>query len=362
MATKQDKNPLKKNQSSILENTPAIPPLLPSLKAISTPPPLPPVEPIKVSKIIVTFQDPGTMRGVKGIEFLLDGYYKELLQFGDIREFEIPVGEHTAKMILNGVVKRSSKELRLSLREGQIVCIEGVYSTTMGTMNIRFASDQSPSGKLIELQKKTNESNCNLCGNKSLNGETTIVITSKLGKQERVGNSIITHYSDLHRIRVFICGDCKKDKESFAKAVGKKDSEFGRIGEFSFWRDKDFQYFHLDSGGAAYLFIKDRMKDKNVTLTFHSPKQTVVSSSQFQGGIWIDGILIALLSYQKGFNVSINVVEGKHTISLGAAILNDNTRLTVYTEENKTYEFDCKIDRMMGGVKLISRFPSGQGI
>lgn len=311
------------------------------------------------------------MRGLKGIEFLLDGYFKELLQFRDVREYEIPAGEHTAKMILNGVVKRSSKELRFSLREGQIVCIEGVYDPIMSGMIIGFARDQSPIGKLFELQKKTDVSNCNLCGNKSLNGEMTIVITGKLGKQEKVGNSIISSYYDLHRIRVFICSDCKKYKESFAKAVEKKDREFGRIGEVSYWRDKDFPYFKLDSGGTAYLFIKDKMKDelddcaqnKSVTLTFHSPRQTILSSFEFQGGIWIDNILIALLSYKKGFDFSISVAEGKHTISLEAPILNNNkSRMTVFTEKNKTYEFDCKIDRIMGGLKLISRFPSGQGI
>ena len=305
------------------------------------------------------------MSGVKGIEFLLDGNRKELLQFGDIKELRFRLANIPAKMILHGVINRSSKELKFSLSEGQIVCIDGEYNPTWGNMSIELARDQSPDGKLIGLQKKVNESICNVCGKKSLNGETTIVITAKIGEKQMLGNTIYQNYSDLHRIQVFICSDCKKDKGSFAKAVVKKDTEFGRIGEFGYWRDKDFQYSKLQSGSADYLFIKDKMKDelddqtqnKNVTLTFHSPKNFSVSKFQFQGGIWIDGILLALLSYEKGFDISINVGAGKHTISLGAAIFNQNTRLTIYTEENKIYEFDCKIDRIKGGVKLIPRFP-----
>jgi hypothetical protein len=325
---------------------------------------LPIMESIKSTKVIVSFQDPESLSGVKGIEFLLDGNSKGLLQFGDIKEFEIPAGEHTAKMILHGVVKRSSKELNFSIREGQIVCIEGNYSRAWGTMNIGLARDQSVSGKLIELQKKVNESICNVCGKKSFNGETEIVVTGRIGEKERHGNTIVQNYTDLHRIRVFICGECKKGKGSFAKAVMKKDTEFGRIGQFGYWRSKDFPYFNLPSGSVAYLFIKDKMKDelddhsqnKNGTLIFHSPRTGGLYGSQFQGGIWIDGILIALLSYEKGFDISINVSAGKHTISLGTAILNDNTRLTVYTEENKTYEFDCQTDRIKGGINLIPRF------
>ena len=299
------------------------------------------------------------------IEFLIDGINTGSMRFGDIKEFETPPGAHKAKLLLHGIVKRSSKELKFSLKEGQIVYIEGEYSLAWGNMKIGLGRGLPPGRKLTEPEEKAIERTCNVCGKKSLDGETTIAVTAKEGAKERLGNTIVQNYVDLHRIRVFVCSDCKKDKESFKKAVVNKDTEFGRIGAFSYWSEKGFNYSNLKSSNVGYLFIKDALKDElndptsinNVTLTFHSPKIKAVWRDQFQGGIWIDGILLALVSYKTGFDLSINVGAGNHRVSSGAAIFNQNTKLAIDTEENKVYEFDCQLDRKLGGIKLIPRFP-----
>lgn len=88
------------------------------------------------SIVVITIKDPGFLVGVRGIEFLLDGRGQGVLQFGDIKEFEVHLGQHVAKVILHGVIDRSSKELRFSLGEDQTVRIEGKYSRLWGNMSI----------------------------------------------------------------------------------------------------------------------------------------------------------------------------------------------------------------------------------
>jgi hypothetical protein len=91
------------------------------------------------SKLVVTLKDPGFLLGVSGIDFLLNGRSLSLMHFGDTKEFEIEAGEHVAKLILHGVVDRSSKNLKFSLGEGESVRMEGKYSRAWGNMNISLA-------------------------------------------------------------------------------------------------------------------------------------------------------------------------------------------------------------------------------
>jgi len=117
--------------------------------------------------------------------------------------------------------------------------------------------------------------------------------------------------------------------------------------------DQGFDYFKN--------IMKDELEDnslgKTSTLLFHSKNHFLVE--QYPGRLYVDGILLAFNSYGRGFHIPIKVGKGKHTINIvvGLFRLNLAKGFTVNVEEGKTYDFDCTIDRMMGGVKLIPRFP-----
>ena len=86
--------------------------------------------------IIVRLKDPGFLAGIQAIEFIVDGKPKGLLQFGETKEFEIDPGKHAAKIILHGIIRRSSKQLEFSVDKGKIINIEGKYSRVWGKINI----------------------------------------------------------------------------------------------------------------------------------------------------------------------------------------------------------------------------------
>jgi len=88
------------------------------------------------AKAVVTLLDPGYLAGVVGIEFVVDGFILSNIQFGETREYEIEPGNHIAKVVLHGVITRTSKELPFSVEKGQTVNIEGKYSRAWGKINI----------------------------------------------------------------------------------------------------------------------------------------------------------------------------------------------------------------------------------
>ena len=92
------------------------------------------------SKVVITLKNPGFLAGVQNIEFELDGKHIESMHFGDRKEFEIAAGDHAARLILHAIANRSSKELKFSLAEGQMVAIEGKYSRLWGNMGIGLVS------------------------------------------------------------------------------------------------------------------------------------------------------------------------------------------------------------------------------
>jgi hypothetical protein len=218
---------------------------------------------------------------------------------------------------------------------------------------------------VIQAEKK-----CDACGKLSVHYEEAIVITAN-SQDYRDGSTKIHKNTDFHRIRICICTDCLKDRASGKTAVINKDKEFGRVGPFNYWAEIEaMEVFkniwatnNINNQGFDYFknIMKDEFDDaspdKTSTLLFHAKKHFLVE--QYPGRLYVDGILLAFTSYGRGFDMPIKVGNGRHTINIvvGLNRLNLARGFTVNVEEGKTYEFDCDIDRMMGGVKLNPRFP-----
>jgi RNA polymerase subunit RPABC4/transcription elongation factor Spt4 len=217
---------------------------------------------------------------------------------------------------------------------------------------------------VIQAEKK-----CNACGKQTVHWEEAIVITAN-SEDYRDGSTKIHKNTDFHRIRICICADCLKDRASGKKAVINKDTEFGRVGSFNYWAESEaMEVFkniwatsNINNQGFDYFknIMKDELddnsQDKSSTLLFHAKNHFLVE--QYPGRLYVDGILLAFNSYGRGFDMPVKVGKGKHTINIvvGLFRLNLAKGFTFNAEEGKTYEFDCNIDRMMGGVKLIPRF------
>jgi len=215
-----------------------------------------------------------------------------------------------------------------------------------------------------------NETNCDVCNKKPLYGERTFVITA-ISEKHGAGINGYTRTADFHRISVFICDDCKKNPASFEKAVVNKDVKFGRSGNFKYWQEQDaLEIFKNiwkinEFKDRGFVFMRDILKDelednspnKTTTLIFHAKNHFLIEP--YPGRLYIDGILLAFTSYGKGFDIPIKVIKGKHVVNIvvGQYRLNQTKGFPIDTQENTTYEFDCNIDRLMGGVKLVPRLP-----
>jgi hypothetical protein len=88
------------------------------------------------AKLAITLTDPGFIVGVQSIDFMLDGNHQESMQFGDRKQLEIAAGEHTAQVILRGLLTRTSNELKFSADEDQSVRIKGKYSRRWGNISL----------------------------------------------------------------------------------------------------------------------------------------------------------------------------------------------------------------------------------
>lgn len=89
-----------------------------------------------MSRIIVSFKNPGFLVGMKGIELLIDGNRVDIFEFGETRVFDIPVGKHVARVYLHGVTDRLSKPLNFTIDHNQTIYIEGTYSRMWGNISL----------------------------------------------------------------------------------------------------------------------------------------------------------------------------------------------------------------------------------
>lgn len=75
--------------------------------------------------------------GMGKIDILVDGTNMISLSLGESTSVEISEGRHVVQAILNGVVKRKSKVLEISVNENSIVKVHGKYSRIWGNMKLQ---------------------------------------------------------------------------------------------------------------------------------------------------------------------------------------------------------------------------------
>ena len=88
------------------------------------------------AKAVLTLLNPGYLAGVVSIQFVLDEQTLSTIQFGETREYEIEPGSHKAKIVLQGIMTRTSKELSFTVEKGQTVNIQGKYSRAWGNIKL----------------------------------------------------------------------------------------------------------------------------------------------------------------------------------------------------------------------------------
>ena len=77
--------------------------------------------------------------GMGKIDILLDGTNVLSLSLGESASAEVSAGKHVVQTILNGVVKRKSKELEVSIEENSTAKIHGKYSRMWGNMKLQHS-------------------------------------------------------------------------------------------------------------------------------------------------------------------------------------------------------------------------------
>ena len=75
--------------------------------------------------------------GMGKIDILVDGTNMISLSLGESTSVEISEGRHVVQAILNGVVKRKSKVLEISVNENSIVKVHGKYSRMWWNMKLQ---------------------------------------------------------------------------------------------------------------------------------------------------------------------------------------------------------------------------------
>lgn len=75
--------------------------------------------------------------GMGKIDILVDGDHLFSLSLGECASAEVSAGKHGAQAVLNGVVKRTSKELMVSAEENATERIYGRYSRMWGSIKLR---------------------------------------------------------------------------------------------------------------------------------------------------------------------------------------------------------------------------------
>jgi hypothetical protein len=196
---------------------------------------------------------------------------------------------------------------------------------------------------------------CDVCRHTSINGDKGVVVTADAEEQWR-GGSKYKQYSNFHRMRIFICSNCRKEKGSVEKAIVNKAATFGRTGEFSYW--DNFDYSTIWHGDQPYIIIKDAMKDelydnienRNVEIIINYPGESLMANKSYF--VLIDDVPVALISIAKEYRISLNVTPGMHRIKTAITGVKE---VLINAEPNKAYEFNGKFDRWMGGVKLTPR-------
>jgi len=198
------------------------------------------------------------------------------------------------------------------------------------------------------------EYECSVCGIKSTDGEKRVVVTADEEDQWRDGSKY-HHYSNFHRMRIFICAKCRKEKGSVEKAIVNKAAAFGRMGEFSYW--DNFDYSLIWHGDRPFIIIKDDMKDelydnvenRNVEIIINYPGESLIANKGYF--ILIDDVPVALVSIAKNYRISLKVTPGIHRIKMAIR----DKGVVINTEPNKSYEFDGKFDKWVSGYKLTPR-------
>ena len=240
------------------------------------------------------------------------------------------------------------------INPGKRTACLGCNTPREGTAQTDLGSPAESAGINAAIAPKP-ECVCNVCGKKTSAGQTGIVITAN-GVEERDGNTKKTHFSNLHRIRVFICAGCLLAKGALARAVLNKNKELGRDDQTHYWDTFDFST--LWHGDDSYLIIKDIMNDelydnienRNVELIFNYPGASFIANKSYF--IYIDDIPAAMISISKPFRMTLKVAPGTHKINKTYIGVKE---LMINTEPDKSYELDCKLDRMVGGIILSLR-------
>jgi hypothetical protein len=241
-----------------------------------------------------------------------------------------------------------------SVRQNVIVGLRNISSPE--ALDFLSSPSTTPNQTLPQTAQPKVEYICNVCNKKEVNGENGIVITGDK-VEERGGGIKHIQFSNFHRMRIFVCAECRKEKGSVEKAIVNKAGEFGRTGEFSYWDNSVFEYSQLSHGDKPYLIIKDLMKDelydnienRTVQLIINIPGHSIAYKQGVK--IIVDGIIAALFFISKEpSQISFSVPPGRHVLNIGKTYI-------FSTESNKTYEFDIKFDRLMGGWKITPRVP-----
>ena len=81
----------------------------------------------------------GPITGLGEIEILIDGESELSLPLGRADSVEKPPGSYVVQLLLNGMVKRKSKKLKITIAEGESIKLIGKYSRLWGNMKLSKA-------------------------------------------------------------------------------------------------------------------------------------------------------------------------------------------------------------------------------
>lgn len=77
-----------------------------------------------------------SIKGIKGIEILVDGGVKKTIAFGTTEKIQCSLGVHIVQMRLHGVLVRDSNRFKVNLSEHDDIKLKAKYSTLWGKIKI----------------------------------------------------------------------------------------------------------------------------------------------------------------------------------------------------------------------------------
>lgn len=87
----------------------------------------------------MTVEPMGALLGIRGIDVLVDGAVAGQIRAGEAREFAVAPGSHGVELELQGIVRRRSNRVEVSVPADGAVSVAGRYSRLWGKLQLALA-------------------------------------------------------------------------------------------------------------------------------------------------------------------------------------------------------------------------------